>query len=307
MGDGPEPVTRDEFLEHQSGTHVYDIGGFVTHRTHEKHCSFAWVNGAMGLVYPSDDTWFTSPSERGMVGRITCEGLRDTTPKVEQHRVHRLADGFAFAGRIARCDGKVEQSIGVFSLATGPVVYLERLIAREEVNVKEVAPGLAAILNEDAPGISPNSRMLHGAGGVLKVVGASRERSRVLRFVSSWANVDGKLGVVSTSKTMAYRDHNAYRRSRLEEELIANYRTDIGSVAEGQELSVCAIVFVPNQPPHDTANARVELTRVGQHIVAARFGGFLVVANLGQESAKGNIWEHSVLLEPLATEVVSDP
>ena len=303
LGDGPEPVTRDEFFRHQSGTHVYDIGGFVTHRTPEKFCSFAWVNGAMGLVYPSDDTWFTSPSERGMVGRIVCEGLRDTTPKVEQHRVQKLADGFAFAGRIARCDGKVEQNIGVFSLASGPVVYLERLVAREEVKVKEVATGLAAILNEDAPGISPNYRMLHRAEGTLKVVGANRERRRVLRFASSWANVDGKLGIVSTSNSMAYRDNNAYRRSRLEEELIANYRTAIGRVAKGHELGTCAVLFVPNQPPGDTARTHVDIARAGPGIVAARFGDSLVVVNLGQAPADGHVWGRRASLEPLATEV----
>ncbi|MFW6164084.1 MAG: hypothetical protein ACODAJ_15055, partial [Planctomycetota bacterium] len=76
LGDGPEPVTREAFLRSQSGVRVYDIGGFVTHRTPAKHVSFAWVNGAMGLVYPSGDTWFTSPSERGMVGRIACKGLK---------------------------------------------------------------------------------------------------------------------------------------------------------------------------------------------------------------------------------------
>ena len=305
-GDGPKPVTRDEFLRRQSGTRVYDIGGFVVHRTPAKHVSFAWVNGAMGLVYASDDTWFTSPSQRGMVGSIVCRGVRDTRPKVLARHVVKREDGFALAARIARCEGKVEQAIAVFSLAGAPVLYLERLVARKGVEVSEVATGTAPILNEDAPGIAPNRRIVTHAGGGKTIVGLSESPARLIRWKTRWANIDGKLGVVSSTGAMAYRDQNSYRRSRLEEELIANHRSAIGSVVAGQEFGACAVAFVPNQGAAATATSRLELSRAGA-VLAARFGGTVVAANLGAKAAEAELFGRKIALELLHTAVFDKP
>ena len=303
LGDGPEPLSEEEFLDRHSATHVYEIGGFVTHRTPRKFASFAWVNGAMGLVVPSDDTWFTSPSERGMVGTISIAGSKDTTPKVEEHRVTKLEDGFACAVRIARCEGRVGQAAAVFSLADGPVIYLERLTAREDVDVREVATATVAVLNEDAPGISPNRRTLYHAGGETTIVGAQRKPARLVPLATAWANLDGRLGVVSSSGTMAYRDHNAYRRSRLEEELCANHLTGLGTIAEGKEVSVSATVFLPNESPGETAGARVTLRRSPNGVVFAQFGDTVVAANLGPDPAETGAFGRDASLPPLGTAV----
>ena len=50
FGDGPKPVSAKAFAATQSGVRIFDAGGFVTHRNRERYASFAWVNGAMGLV-----------------------------------------------------------------------------------------------------------------------------------------------------------------------------------------------------------------------------------------------------------------
>ena len=237
-----------------------------------------------------------------MVGRIACKGVPDTLPKVLARQVVKRQDGFSLAARIARCDGKVEQVVAVFSLPGAPVLYLERLVAREAVQVVEVATGTAAILNEDAPGISPNRRVVAHAGGSETIVGLSKPPARLLRWKTGWANVDGKLGVVCTSGSMAYRDQNAYRRSRLEEELIANHRQGIGAVAAGQEFGVCAVAFVPNQAAQATAASRLELARA-DGLIAARFGDTVVAANLGTKPAEAELFGRSVSLEPLHTAV----
>jgi hypothetical protein len=257
----------------------------------------------MGLVYPSDDTWFTSPSERGMVGRIICQGVRDTRPKVLERQVTKLADGFSLAARIERCGGKVEQWMAVFSLPGAPVLTIERLVAREAVTVKEVATGTAAVLNEDAPGISPNRRVVAHAGGKETIVGLSQAPARLLQWRTGWANIDGKLGVVCTTGSMAYRDNNAYRRSRLEEELVANHRQGIGPVPAGKEFGACAVAFVPNQAAEATAAAPLELSRAGR-LLAARLGGTVVAANLGTELAQGEVFGSKLSLRPLQTMVL---
>ena len=305
FGDGPKASTGQEYLRNHSGVRAYERGGFVFHRTPVKLCSFAWVNGAMGLVYPRDDTWFTSPSERGMVGRITCEGVKDTTPVVEERTLKTEADGFALAARIARCEGKVEQAIALFSLPEGPCIYLERLIAREDLQVTEVATATVPMLNEDAPGISPNRRTVHRAGQRAHIAGLSDEPPRFLEWPTGWANIEGMLGVVSTCGTMAYRDNNAYSRSRLEEELIANFRGSVGAVEAGGQFSACAVAFIPNQAPAATERTTLEWSPTQAGVIVARLGKTVVAANLGSEAADLDAFDFSAELEPLQTALLA--
>ena len=309
LGDGPPPAARVEFTGRQCGVKAYDAGGFVTHRTPEKFVSFAWVNGAMGLVYPSDtpkdSTWFTAPFERGMVGEIVCEGVSDSAPVVEEHRIETQQDSFAVSARISRCNDKVGQTVVVVSLPGAPVVYIERLTAREPVTVKEIATGSAGILNEDAPGISPNHRVLHNPKGSEVIPGACSEPERLLRFDTPWVNVDNRLGVITSSGAVAYRDVNAYAHSRLEEVLIANHKADIGPVAAGAHIDTSAVVFMPNQTHDATAETRLEFVQVGASIAAVRVHGTIIAANLGAEAAQGEVFGvPNIALETLQVKII---
>ena len=309
LGDGPSPVARAQFIERQCGVKVYDAGGFVTHRTPETFVSFTWKNGAMGLVYPSDTpkdgTWFTSPFERGLVGEIVCEGVANSTPVVEEHRVETQQDSFAFGARISRCGNKIEQTVAVASLPGAPVVYIERLMAREAVSVKEIATGSAGILNEDAPGISPNRRILHHAKGSDVIPGACREPERLLRSDSAWANVDDRLGAITSSGAVAYRDVNTYAHSRLEEVFIGNYKAELGPFAAGKQVDASAVLFTPNQAHDATAATRFEFVQAGSSIFAVHVQESIIVANLGSEAAHGNVFGiGDVALEPLQVKIV---
>jgi len=148
-------------------------------------------------------------------------------------------------------------------------------------------------------GLMLRSGILYAGAGV------SETPPRLLRWKTHWANVDGKLGVVCTTGTMAWRDANAYRRSRLEEELIANYRASVGRIVAGKELGRCAVAFVPNQPPEATAKARLELAGDGT-VLAARLGSLLVAANLGTEPVEAKPFGRTVALKSLETVVLSD-
>jgi hypothetical protein len=308
LGDGPKPATREEFLARQSGVHLYDIGGFVTHRTPEKFVSFAWVNGAMGLVYPADDTWFTSPSERGMVGWITCEGLKDTPPKVLERKVVAQKDGFSLAARISRCEGAIEQWIALFSLPDGPVIYLERLVATKDVRLREIATGLVPILNEDAPGLAPNKRVIYFQDGKMEVPGTSKESRGLLRLESRWVNVDDRFGVFTNLPGKAWRDRNAYSRCRLEEELISNHHAWPNGwwLAAGQDILHSIVVVVPNQPAKQTAAMRIG--GFGHEgLMSQRIGGTVVIANLGPDPVAQEIpVGHGFALAPLETVILQN-
>ncbi|MFW6163753.1 MAG: hypothetical protein ACODAJ_13370, partial [Planctomycetota bacterium] len=225
-------------------------------------------------------------------------------PNVLAREVTAGKDHFAIGLRIARCGGKVEQWVAVASLPDAPVLYLERLVARSDVEVMEVATGTAPILNEDAPGIAPNRRVVAHAAGTETIVGLSRQPPRLLRWKTGWANVDGKLGVLCTTGAMAWRDRDAYWHSRLEEELVANYHTGIGEVATDVEIGRCAALFIPNQAAEATAASKLALEASGT-LLAARFGETVVVANLGSDPAEARLFGRSVALKPLRTAILA--
>ncbi|MBN1903417.1 hypothetical protein JW926_19010 [Candidatus Sumerlaeota bacterium] len=302
-GDGPDPVSREEFLKSQSFTRVYDIGGFVTHRTPSKFSSFAWKNGAMGLVFPSDDTWFTACSERSLVGRITCEGVSDSKPKVLKHAV-KEGDGFSIGVQIERCEGKIHQWAAMVSLPEDAVFYLERLEAREKVNVREIATATAVIFNEDAPGISPNYKTAYHENGEEKIEGASDKPEKTIVWDSAWVNIAEKMGFVTSNKQFAYLDNNVYKRGRLEEEIIGNYQKEPGEKVAGQELSATALVLLPNQKAEDTKNVRVILERKGAHVMYAHTEKVGVLANLGPEREEVSLLEEKISLDSLEVKII---
>lgn len=302
-GDGPEPASREEFLKNQSFARVYDIGGFVTHRTPTKFASFAWKNGAMGLVFPSDDTWFTACSERGLVGRIVCEGVSDSRPKILKHTVTE-GDGFSIGVHIERCEGKIDQWAAMISLPEDRVFYLERLEARDKVNVKEIATAMAAVFNEDAPGISPNYRIIYHELGEEKIDGVSDEPERTITWDSKWANIAGRMGFVTTNDKFAYLDNNAYKRGRLEEELIGNYQKDPGMKDAGQELSATAFVLLPNQKAEETKKIALTLEKKGKNVLFARMGEMRVLANLGSEREEISLLGETIPLDSLEVKIL---
>jgi hypothetical protein len=308
LGDGPAPHTREQFLGSVCGVRTFDIGGFVTHRTPAKFVSFAWVNGAMGLVWPGDDTWFTSPSERGLVGRIRCTGLKDTRPKVLAKTINAGENSFSLAARIARCEGAIEQGLALFSLADGSVIVREHLVAAKDVTVKEIATGTFPILNEDAPGIARNQRSVYHEDGTIEIPGTSEESRGLTPFRSRWANVDDRFGVVTNWPDKAWRDRRAYQHSRLEEELIANHRAwpEGERFGAGQTIADLTAIIVPGRSATETAALR--FTGFGDGAARAlRLGSTVVLSNLGPDGVTLQVREgHDFALDPLETAILGD-
>jgi cytochrome b subunit of formate dehydrogenase len=308
FGDGPTPATRKEFLRTQGGARLFDIGGFVIHRTPAKFASFAWVNGAMGLVYASDDTWFISPDESSLTGRIEIEGVKNTRPKLEARKVTLLRngdDGFAFVGAFARCGGKIEQRLAMVSLPDAPVVYVERLRARADVKVKSVNTGIVAILNEDAKPIVRNQRRVWTASGEHVMRGAAGDPAKLHVWDTPWANLDDKLGVVAhASGRMTYNENHAYARSRLQQELVANHFADAGPKKAGEIISDAIIGLLPNA--RHTGRLVLGVERFGADGCGIRFRGWIMAVNLGESKLTGKAFGRDFTIPPMSVEVQGD-
>ncbi len=305
-GDFPKPVSLPDFQTAQLGTRIFEAGGFVTHRTRDKFASFTWVNGAMGLVFPSDDTWFTAPCERSLTGRITVQGTKDTVPKLEKKNVFLLSKqenpGFAFIGTFSRCEGKIEQRLAMISLPDGPVIYLEELQARVAVNVEEIATATVAIFNEDAKPLNMNERHIWTDDGEIVAHGATDQPKKTHIWKTHAANLDHQLGVTAqASGQMRLVETHTYERARLQQEFSANYQSKPGAKKSGEIFSTAAILFQPNAP--HTEHPPLKLQKLSDGFFALSLNGWQVTVNLTDLTVSANAFGHKQQLAPLAATV----
>ena len=311
FGDGAAPAAAAEFYKRFSGTRIFDSGGFVIHRAPGKFASFAWANGAMGLLFPSEDTWFTAPYERSLSGRVVIDGAKDDPPKLEAKNVAPLRlpgregdDGFIFVGKFSRCQGKVEQRMAVISLPDAPVLYLEQLSARADINVKEIATGSVAIFNEDAAPLR-NTRRVWTAEGEQTLRGASTDPAKLHVWKTTWASVDDQLGVVSwPAGRMSCLENHRYERARLQQILSPNYRDDVGAKKAGEVLSESVVALVPNAV--HTAQTKMQVEKTGKNGFAVSLGTWRIMANLGDEALSTSAWGQKRELNALSAAVMEE-
>lgn len=307
-GDTP-PTPRAEFERSLRGARIFEAGGFVIDRSPERFASFAWVNGAMGLVYPRGDTYFTSPDTSSLLGRIMVRDAKDSVPKVTARTVRVLdkeEGGFAVAGRFLRCEGKVAQDAAMVSLPSGPVLYLERLTALEDVTLEEAATGTFVILNEDAPPLACNRRILTTGEGTREVPGRADIPDETFVLATPFADVDGKL-VVRTAPAgqMRYLARHSYRASRLDQELAAFYTGGPVSIPAGRSFSVRALAAFTSS---DAQNAQEPtLMRFGAPVLAVEAAGRLVAVNFGNSPVKLSRFGSAQTLEPYGVAVWTIP
>lgn len=310
FGDCPNPSSSKEFLKQVSGAHIFNAGGFVIHRTREKFASFAWVNGAMGLVFPSEDTWFTSPDVRSLLGTIQVEGVKDPAPKVLQQDATLLnpaaggGEGFVFCGMFGRCEDKVVQNSVMISLPGAPILYMERLKAKADIVVGDVSTGTLAVLNENANPIARNQRRVWTAEGESTLVGESKNPALTHVWETPWINVDEKLMVVAqASGKMSWQENHTYANSRLQQILAANCLENVGAKKAGDTISMAVIGILPGRY-HSPPALKTE--RSGE-ITAALFEGWVAAVNFGETKKQIKIFGVDFTLPPLRAQVKRAP
>ncbi|MCC7492723.1 MAG: hypothetical protein IT204_10265 [Fimbriimonadaceae bacterium] len=286
-GDGPQPLHAAAYDRAQAGVQVFEKGGFALHRSGPKAASFTWANGVMGLVWANGDTWLTSPSERGLIGRIAIAEAPDDAPRVVSKIVVPGPDQIAVSAVVSRCQGRLEQRLALVSLPGLPVLYLERLAARQAVTVRELATGLVTLLNEDAGPLHPNVRRLRGSFGWLEVPGATAAPDAWQPLDSAWVNVDQRLGIVGSGGRLHYWAAHRYQRARLEQAVAGCYQRDLGAVPAGRLLTSQALLLLPGQTANATAVTTLQTSEPAPGVLCASFRGQQVAANLSNAPAAG--------------------
>ncbi|HEY3413522.1 MAG TPA: hypothetical protein VGM51_10785 [Armatimonadota bacterium] len=201
---------------------AFDRAGFVVHRTPRGLTSFSWNHQLMGLALPEsakhlDRPYVTTPWQGSLVGRFTVDGQSGAEAarfKVLDHTVQTDRTGFAVTLDAEINDGALRQKMAVLSVAPGVLAYVDRVTAMRAV-VITLERGLPiAIENDD---VSGGSRQLT-SGPEKTEIKAGLERD--VPLIGNWANVDGRLGLVSLRGSIVYRAAGKPNRPGAREDIL---------------------------------------------------------------------------------------
>ena len=276
-GTGAEPLLPDEFDRQMTSVRRLPGGRAVLHRTPDKFASFAFGPKWMALTVPAGADRAVWPHYASYLGVIDGEA-----PSKRQAERIRLSppsrqDAFWAAGRLQRCDGKVEHDFAFVSPATSLTVYVERLRYPNDFRPRRRETGIVGHEYE----IGSNRRNVFGRFGSLELQGYGGEQ-KTHELPTDWLQVGDRIGYVvkrfpETPNVVRYHDTKGGngRVPKLQEwfSLIGDADECSGKV---EEQWAC-IVTIPNPTEQETgrcagavkfevvgAKARVELPQRGE-------------------------------------------
>ena len=180
------------------GVWPHDFVQFIAHRTESKFVSFSWTNRIMGLLIPigpghDGNPHVTVPITSGFVGSLELEPApkRSAGPKPVEHVWKEAPDGFETTGSLLINDGLLKQTIRMTSVGKQTVVYQDRVTALSDVSLARELGVPVGIENDEVTG---GKRVLYHRDG--KATVDWKKPQKPLALPGSWANVDGRLGVV---------------------------------------------------------------------------------------------------------------
>ncbi len=246
------------------GVRVSDPVQFITHRTAHKLASFSWTNHIMGLVMPigaghEDEPFFTSPVHDGLIGAFDLQPAGKNITKLLEHSWKKAPDGFETTGTLLLCDGRLKQTARIISIGEKTVVYQDHVIALTNLTIARERGALLGIENDQV------------SGGVREVSFQDghasfdwRKPQPAKSIAGPWANVDGRLGIVTVSGSgMAYSQASKYAAMSVYSDILYGSYTDHARTFKaGDEVASRVIVYSVEITPEETAalsqSARVE-------------------------------------------------
>ena len=177
-----------------SGQHPYVQ--FIAHRTESKFASFSWKNRIMGLLIPIGpgprrQPHVTVPITSGFVGSFELAPAKPTRPEALEHAWHEATNGFETTGSLLLNGGLMKQTLRVTSVGEQTVVYQDRVTALADVSLSRELGVPIGIENDE---VSGGKRVVYHRDG--KTTFDWKTPQKPLALPGSWANVDGRLGVV---------------------------------------------------------------------------------------------------------------
>jgi hypothetical protein len=256
FGPPAQEPSAQEAAPELCGVHTFDSVGLVTHRTRNKLVTFSWKNRVGGLLIPigaghEGQPYFTVPIPNGLVGSFDLTSADDRKISVVEHAWHETANGFETTGTLLTNHGRLRQQVKVTSLGERAVVYQDRVTALADVSVAAERGVPVGVENDKVTG--GFLTVFHPAG---KSVFEFNKSQKPTGIAGSWANVDGRLGVVVIAGSgMEYVPATGYHPGMAVgiDVLYASSSDQPKSVKAGEEVTRRVVLFLVEMDAEKTA------------------------------------------------------
>lgn len=258
---GPAPENTETIRQASvrlNGVRRYIFTDIIAHRTDNKFASFSWKNTIMGLLMPigpghEGNPLFSTPHTGGFIGRIESPESPDQRPQVISRSWRKTPNGFATEGILSRNGGAVRQELTFISAGEQTVVYLDKVTALKDLAVSLEFGAPVGIQNDE---LSGNGRTLYHSEGSEEIEGiAENNWTKTIVIPGNWANVDGRLGVVSAlGSGLAYQYRGRYNRDGAREDyLCGSCSEEARDFKAGETIARRAVVYYVETSPEETS------------------------------------------------------
>ena len=254
-GPPPREFTAPRAASEVRGVQQHEFVGFVTHRTDHKFVSVSWKNRIMAMLIPigpghEANPDFTVPLANGFVGSFQVNGDADTKAKVLEHDWREMPNGFESTATLAVGDS-LKQTVKMTSLGEKAVVYQDNVVALSDVVITKELGVPLGIENDQITG---GKRIVRHCDG--EVVFDWRKPRPPTAIPGTWANIDGRLGVVLIEGAgMTYTQAKSYSPgiSVYSDVFHCSHSDQPKHVKSGASVARRIVLFVVESSPEETA------------------------------------------------------
>jgi hypothetical protein len=268
FGPSVKPLTAREANAQEEGVWDYPYVDFIEQRTLQKFVSFSWKNRIMGLLMPIEDQEsnpeFIVPITDGFIGSFEVAG-RGNKMTVVEHSQKKTPDGFETSGTVLINGGWLKQTLKMISVGSQTVVYEDRVTALTNVTVRSERGVPLGVENDSLTG---GARLVSAEEGQIKF--DWQQPQKPVALSGSWANVDGRLGVVMMEGAgMTYDQASKYSSLAVHTDtLYGSYSDHPRQFKAGDEAAHRVGIFFVEITPAETSklakSCRIETTPGGQ-------------------------------------------
>ena len=255
FGPPSKEFTSQKAASQVRGVQPHQFVGFITHRTSDKLFSVSWKNKIMAMLIPigrghDGNPDFTVPLVNGFIGSFQLNGAADARVKVLEHSWKETPNGFETAATLETGDS-LKQTVKITSLGEKAVVYEDYVVALSDVVITKERGVPLGIENDQLTG---GQRIVHHRDG--EAVFDWQKPQPPTALPGSWANIDGRLGVVVIEGAgMSYTQARSYSPgiSVYSDVFYASYADQPKRFKTGDSVARRVVLFVVETSPKQTA------------------------------------------------------
>ncbi len=237
------------------GVQEHEFIALITHRTMDKFFSVSWKNRIMAMLIPigsghETNPDFTVPVVNGLIGSFQLQGKGDSKLNVLEHNWQKTSNGFETTATLETTNS-LKQTVKITSLGDKTVLYEDHITALSDVSITKE---LGVPLGIENDRITGGTRTMYHENG--KTVFDWQSPQPPTSLPGSWANVDGRLGVIVIEGSgIDYTQAKSYSRgiSVYSDILHASYSDQPRHFKAGDSVAHRVVLLFTEISPEQTA------------------------------------------------------